>query len=240
LDFNWFPGTAPEQCSQRLAVQGEPPLEDDRRSASQFIIETVRRHPGQVTLLTIGAMTNVAAALCADPGIVSLIPEIASVACGCPPAHKGLDWNAAYDLTAVEVLARSGANWLLVGGDVSNGNNLGQPEFDALAASGLPSAGVLLDLVFLMKKHKRGGNPDLASIKGVASASTCDVMALAAMLIPEQMDIRRGRASVDRQVGCIDWQADPAGPHRITHRRLAPASYRPEILRRMLTAPKAV
>ncbi len=46
-------------------------------------------------------------------------------------------------------------------------------------------AGVLLELVVLMKRHKLGGNPNLKSIHEVESASTCDVMAPAALLAPQ-------------------------------------------------------
>jgi inosine-uridine nucleoside N-ribohydrolase len=48
----------------------------DPRPASQFIIETVRAHPGEVTLVAVGRMTNLALALKADPEITGLVKEV--------------------------------------------------------------------------------------------------------------------------------------------------------------------
>jgi purine nucleosidase len=47
-----------------------------KQHAVDFIIESVHRYPGQVTLLAIGPLTNVALAIRKDPSIVPLIKEI--------------------------------------------------------------------------------------------------------------------------------------------------------------------
>jgi purine nucleosidase len=48
----------------------------DERSAAQFIIDTVRADPGNVTLVAVGRMTNLALALKADPEIAALVREV--------------------------------------------------------------------------------------------------------------------------------------------------------------------
>lgn len=241
LGFQWFPGTEPERCSQRAAVADEPPLEDASRSAPVFIADCVRRHPGQVTVVTLGAMTNVAAALCADPGLVEQMAGVVSLAGEVPPFKPGLDWNVAYDVAAAAVIAGSGVRWTAIGGDVmGSGNSLQRAEFDALQASGLPSAEVLLELIVLMKRNKGGQDPTVRMIEDVKSASVCDVMALASLLIPGPMDLRRGRIEVDTDVGCLRLIPDENGPHRWTGARLAKGSYRGEILRRLLSAPERI
>ncbi len=48
----------------------------DERSAAQFIIDTVRADPGNVTLVAVGRMTNLALALKADPEIAALVKEV--------------------------------------------------------------------------------------------------------------------------------------------------------------------
>ncbi len=48
----------------------------DERGAVQFIIDTVRADPGNVTLVAVGRMTNLALALKADPEIASLVKEV--------------------------------------------------------------------------------------------------------------------------------------------------------------------
>jgi inosine-uridine nucleoside N-ribohydrolase len=48
----------------------------DDRPAWQFIIETVRAQPGEVTLVAVGRMTNLALALRADPDFAALVKEV--------------------------------------------------------------------------------------------------------------------------------------------------------------------
>lgn len=48
----------------------------DGRPAWQFIIDTVRAQPGEVTLVAVGRMTNLALALKADPDFAALVKEV--------------------------------------------------------------------------------------------------------------------------------------------------------------------
>ena len=61
--FGDVPAAAPSQTA-------------DPRDAAQFIVETIRAHPGQVTLCPVGPLTNIALALRADPGIVDLVDRV--------------------------------------------------------------------------------------------------------------------------------------------------------------------
>lgn len=49
---------------------------EDGRPAWQFIIDTVRANPGEVTLIAVGRMTNLALALQKDPGIAKLTKAV--------------------------------------------------------------------------------------------------------------------------------------------------------------------
>ncbi len=239
LSFEWFPGTAPEVCSQLQAAEGEPPLEDASRSAAEFIADLAHRHPGELTVVTLGAMTNVAAALCADPALAGLLAGVVSGAGeGLPLGKPGLDWNVAYDVAAAQAIARSGVPWTIIGWNVmGTDNSLKRAQFDALAACGRPSARLLLELIVLMKRNKRGQDPAVRTIADVTSASTCDVMVLAAMLAGESLDLRPGRVEVDTGRGCLRFAPDEKGPHRWAAARPDQPSYRAEILRRLLAAP---
>ncbi len=236
LGYDWFPGTAPEVPSQGGVVASDPPLADSRRNAAEFIAETVRQHPGEVTILTLGAMTNVAAALCADPGLATRIKAVYSQAGGIPPIPPThFDWNICYDVAAAQAIARSGVPWTTIGAGVCGANAPGRAEFDALEASGLPSARLLLDLVVHMKRYKLGQDPSVRTVKDVHSASICDVMVPAALLRPEPMDLQRGWTDISDR-GLPQPRPDPSGPHSWAARRLADGSFRGELLRRLLSA----
>ncbi|SAK99433.1 nucleoside hydrolase [Caballeronia ptereochthonis] len=49
---------------------------EDGRDAHRFIVETVRAHPGEITLLAVGPLTNLALALKEDPAIAALVREV--------------------------------------------------------------------------------------------------------------------------------------------------------------------
>ncbi|PMS19836.1 nucleoside hydrolase [Trinickia dabaoshanensis] len=57
-----------------LLPQGQAAL--DARPAHRFIIDTVRAHPGEVALVAVGPLTNLALALEEDPGIAGLVKQV--------------------------------------------------------------------------------------------------------------------------------------------------------------------
>ena len=48
----------------------------DARPAHRFIIDTLRQHPGEVTLLAVGPLTNLALALAEEPAITALVDRV--------------------------------------------------------------------------------------------------------------------------------------------------------------------
>jgi inosine-uridine nucleoside N-ribohydrolase len=59
-----------------LDVPDDPAHPLDPRPAHRFIIDTIRAHPGQITLVAVAKLTNLALALQEDPEIASLVAEV--------------------------------------------------------------------------------------------------------------------------------------------------------------------
>lgn len=60
---------------------GDVPLSDvhetaDPRPAAQLIIDLVRANPGEITIIAVGRMTNLAVALQLDPGFATLVKDV--------------------------------------------------------------------------------------------------------------------------------------------------------------------
>jgi len=117
-----------------------PPL--DPRSAPQLIIDTVRAHPGEVTLLAVGRMTNLAMAINLAPDIVPLVKQVVIMggAFGFAGANGNVtpvaEANIIGDALAADIIF--GADWpvVAIGLDVTRQVVITPGEIDALAASG--------------------------------------------------------------------------------------------------------
>jgi len=61
--------------------------------AVDFLRSTIRAHPGEVTLLTIGPLTNVALLFAADPAIPSLLDSLVSMGGSYGTESEEAEWN---------------------------------------------------------------------------------------------------------------------------------------------------
>ena len=74
-DHEIFPVVHGEEGLGDAAV-GDPPGEVSSRSAHQLIVETARERPGEVVLVAVGPLTNVALALAEEPELPTLLRGI--------------------------------------------------------------------------------------------------------------------------------------------------------------------
>lgn len=118
-DVPIYPGTeAPILAAQRQpeAIQ-TPALENwkhetdfPRGEAVEFLRRTIRQHPGEISLLAIGPMTNIGLLFAQDPEIPGLLKELVLM-CGVfengiPHLPHG-EWNAVCDPHATAVVYRA-------------------------------------------------------------------------------------------------------------------------------------
>ncbi len=75
--------------------------------AVEFLRQTIREHPGEITLLTIGPLTNIGLLFALDPGIPSLLAQLVMM-CGIftnrLPGVGPLEWNARGDPHATAIV----------------------------------------------------------------------------------------------------------------------------------------
>lgn len=98
------------QAPQAAALDRWPHQQDfPRGQAVEFMRQTIRTHPGEVTLLAIGPLTNVAALFAADEEIPSLLKGLVLM-CGVFTNRLAgvgpLEWNAMLDPGATAMVFR--------------------------------------------------------------------------------------------------------------------------------------
>jgi len=94
------------------------------RNAAEFIIDAVRRHPHEVTILAIAPPTNLAMAIRLDPGIVPLIKQVVTMAgqvyVGGNAYLDNAEFNWWFDPEATRVVLRAAAPHVVVPLDATN------------------------------------------------------------------------------------------------------------------------
>jgi inosine-uridine nucleoside N-ribohydrolase len=94
----------------------------DPRSAAQFIVDMAHAHPGQVTLVPVGPLTNIALALQLEPKLPQLVKQVVlmggSIAehGNVSPVAEANIWN---DPHAADAVFTAGFNLTMVGLDVT-------------------------------------------------------------------------------------------------------------------------
>jgi purine nucleosidase len=102
-----------------LEVTGRSATDGD---AAQVLIDEIGLHPGEVTLVTLGPLTNVAAALEREPAIAKDLGAL--VVMGGTSDHRGnitavAEYNVWADPEAAAIVFESGAPLVMVGWDIS-------------------------------------------------------------------------------------------------------------------------
>jgi purine nucleosidase len=174
-----------------------------------FLQEAIRAHPGEIVLLTIGPLTNVALLFGMDPEIPRLLKGIVSM-CGLfsnrVPGYGPVEWNASLDQhTAAIVYRRTTETHRTVSLDVTTRLSLGLDEVRARFAG--PLLKPVLDFAETWFRHK-------------------DAMVfhdpLAAAVIFDESLCRFVRGTVEVELesrrfsGATHWSVDPAaGRHEM-------------------------
>jgi purine nucleosidase len=114
----------PQPIAQTHWADGFTSPQLQKESAVDFLRGQINQHPGQITLIAIGELTNVAALLKSDPAVAKKIKRIAlmggSIALGYKPGSPpDPEWNIKSNPAAAQMVFSSGVPILMAPLDVT-------------------------------------------------------------------------------------------------------------------------
>src|SRR6201984_501770 len=122
------------------AVFPEPKRKPIADSAADFIRETVRKYPGEITLITLGPLTNIAAALSSDNELAGMIQGVVMMGGSLSGGNitPAAEFNIYVDPEAARVVFQSGIPITMVGLRVTRHTSLTDDHFKTLQAAQNP------------------------------------------------------------------------------------------------------
>ena len=116
-----------------------PKLQPAKGSAVELIVKLAHEHPGELILVPTGPLTNVAAAVIADPSIAKLYKKVVLMGGAFLVKGNAARWGEAniwHDPEAAQVVFEAGWDVTAVGLDVTDRTMLSQERLDILRDSG--------------------------------------------------------------------------------------------------------
>lgn len=180
-------------------LTGEPDSEAAHTRAAQFIVEAVMSRPGEITLVPIGPLTNIAMALKLEPRIVKAAKRVVLMGgTAFAPGNVSpvAEANIFNDPEAAAVVFGAGWDVVMVGLDVTTRIDMSRAYIDALAATHTPYAELVARIVpqyqtFHMREYHNDG-----------TLHTHDPAAIAYLIRPELFQTAQYRVRVDTSGVC--------------------------------------
>jgi inosine-uridine nucleoside N-ribohydrolase len=119
----------------------EPKVQPDKRRAATFIIDTIMANPGEITLVPLGPLTNVALAVATEPRIAENVKEVvlmggaASVPGNASPVAEA---NIRNDPEAAHIVFHAGWPVTMIGLDVTMKTKMTPDYLDRLNEANTP------------------------------------------------------------------------------------------------------
>jgi purine nucleosidase len=184
------------------------PRSDFNKDAVSFLRRAIRARPEEITLLTIGPLTNIAALFICDPEIPYLVKRIVSMAGTFGVTEHGNvrpnEWNITCDPVAAAIVFRHAKPGTLVsvGLDVTHACRLPYQEFHKRFSSSNPLHRMVLNMAEVW-------------FQGNECVIFHDPLAAALIFHPELCSLEEGTIEVDLLSGGTKWMQSPHGPHQI-------------------------
>ncbi|KKB07365.1 nucleoside hydrolase [Devosia chinhatensis] len=185
-------------------------------TASQFIIDTVRAHPGEVTIIAVGRMTNLALALRQAPDVATLTKQV--IIMGGAFGYQGRSGN-------ITPLAEANIH-----GDPVGADEIFMAEWPVTVVGLDVTHDIILDSDYLARlADEAGENAELLrqmcghyakfymNVMGLSGVVGHDLLAVTYALHPEWFEVRRGAIAVVREGLAVGqtalWPAERGGVH---------------------------
>lgn len=200
----WFkaPGTPPDFIHGADGLGNLPqrvptPSQLDPRPSAQFIVDMARAHPGEITLVAVGPLGNLALALKLEPQLPTLLQEVIIMGGAVlepgnvSPVAEANIWN---DPHAADAVFTAGWKLTMVGLDVTHQLILPLSMFQKVADHHRHIAtDTLLHAVRFYADFYSGLYPHVAQIHGCFGH---DVLAFVALTDPTLFEYQSGRIRV--------------------------------------------
>ena len=188
--------------------------EIDSRSAIEFIIEQVRKYPGEVTIAITGPMTNVALALKVAPDIIPLTEQIVFMGGAWTNGNvtPAAEFNIWADAEAAKIVVKSGIPTTMMGLDITR-KVLCYPEIvERMAKTQNRAAWLFADLMtFFCKSQKE--------VYGWEGGPLHDPTTIAYLLDPSVIETKEMYTEIETsgssygRTNCNPFLVDPVGNH---------------------------
>lgn len=127
------------------------------RSGPELIIEKAMAHPGRLTLLCIGPLTNVAAALLKEPSLFMIIRDI--VMMGGTSGIPWSEWNVRSDARAAQIVLAAGIPITLLGWNITTRCQLRASDIEQLRDKNTPQTRLLSELIVIWQQQRPRWHP---------------------------------------------------------------------------------
>lgn len=185
----------PADSVRALRDSAQPP---EKGYAAVAIAEHILAHPGEITLVAIGPLTNVAAALVLEPRIATAVKEIVIMGgmfFGTMPSHDMPgEFNVWVDPEAAQAVLRSGAPQRWVGLDVTLQVRLTREHARRMLDAGTPFAPFAGEATLAWIDHLAARYP--GSSDEADSCAMHDPLAVAVLTRPDLCEFREVTVSV--------------------------------------------
>jgi len=184
-----------EDCLGNLGVAGHGARAADARPAHRFIVDALRAHPGEVSLLALGPLTNLALALAEAPEIAGLAREVVVMGGAFGIGGQGgnvspvAEANMLSDPHAADAVFTAAWPVSIVGLDVTHRVLMDPAAFERLREQG----GAEGEFIWRASRHYVDF---YGRYLGVQGCYVHDASAAAFVLAPELFDTRAGPVRV--------------------------------------------